>query len=69
MEVICTLLIAAIIIIVVLFSQLSYKNYCIENNLSNEAERKNKDFERLLKLASEEYAKKELNIDTTNENV
>ena len=53
MEILCALLITAIVIIVVLFSQLSYKNHCIEdldNRLSKESERKNKDFVALLKL-------------------
>lgn len=52
MEVLSILLITAILIIVVLFSQLSYKNHCIEdleNRLCKESERKNKDFVSLLK--------------------
>lgn len=112
MEVLSILLVIAIVIIIVLFSQLSYKNHCIEdleNRLSKESERKNKNFvdilnklkeyqnfesasrdtctrrlinqalqeysntnsmfDRVLKEACKIYAKKELNISTTNENV
>ena len=56
MEVICALLVTAIIIIVILVSQLSYKNHCIEdleNRLSKEAGRKNKNFIEILKRLKE----------------
>lgn len=53
MEVLSISLITAIAAIVVLFSQISYKNHCIEdleNRLRKESDRKNKDFVEVLKL-------------------